>query len=247
MDISNIKNFYDLYKIALADADSFGTIGQSNEDYLKNYQRAYRYYRQFAPYESNYYNITNSSYYSPYMYGGKGEHLIRPPQDLGGNIGHYFDRLLKARDEYYQDEQRIKSLDDKLKEPQVIKKGTSYERQIKKETRTPKLSTNANNIMLTTSQANNPVKVVPKQEIVYNVPQGTRNITPKALTLADKAYSILKNPTTYANLGGGIIEGLLLNEALKRTFNNPWQAMNNPKPDTRSETDKAIMRARFGI
>ena len=173
-------------------------------------------------------------YHQIYGWNSRLRPNLNTPADA---FGHYIAGMLNARDEIMADNLGKASLNEKLKEPQVIKK----------ETRTPKLSTNANNIMLTTSQANNPVKVVPKQEIVYNVPQGTRNITPKALTLADKAYSILKNPTTYANLGGGIIEGLLLNEALKRTFVNPWQAMNNPKPDTRSETDKAIMRARFGI
>lgn len=183
-------------------------------------------------------------YHQMYGWNSRLRPNLNTPADA---FGHYIAGMLNARDEVMADNLGKASVNEKLKEPQVIKKGTPHERQIKKETRTPKLSTNANNIMLTTSQTNNPVRVIPKQEIVYNVPQGTKNITPKVLTLADKAYNILKNPTTYTNLGGGIIEGLLLNEALKRAFNNPWQVMSNPKPDTRSETDKAIMRARFGI
>lgn len=180
------------------------------------------------------------------MYGW--DTRLRPNLDTPADaFGHYIAGMLNARDEVMADELGKASVNEKSKEPQVIKKGTPYERQIKKEARTPKLSTSANKVMLTTSQTNHPVKVIPKQEVVYSVPQGTKNITPKPLTLADKAYSILKNPATYANLAGGIMEGLLLEEAIKRTFINPWQAMNNPKSDTRSETDKAIMKARFGI
>lgn len=106
------------------------------------------------------------------------------------------------------------------------------------------------------------VKSVPVQDIkaqlskpvVSNDTKLRKTLKPSQQTLGQissnlftKGVELLKNPNTYKALGRGALEGLAIEEALRRTFVNPWQAMNNPKPDTRSETDKAIMRARFGI
>lgn len=80
--------------------------------------------------------------------------------------------------------------------------------------------------------------------IVQQAPQSFRQISNN---IVNKGLNIIKNPSTYTNLTKGIVTGLVLDEALKRTFINPWQVMNNPRQDNRSETDKAIMKARFGI
>lgn len=141
------------------------------------------------------------------------------------------ENLKKPIDVEYNDEW-AKIIDDALKEE------------------TPKLSTPAKNITKptpkTTTIKPQPAKVNIQPQVLK--PQVSKKTLGQiAYDITNKGVELLKNPNFYKALGRGALEGLAIEEALRRTFTNPWQAMNKTKPDNISETDRAIMKARFGI
>ncbi|MBQ5473245.1 MAG: hypothetical protein IIT65_00765, partial [Lachnospiraceae bacterium] len=97
---------------------------------------------------------------------------------------------------------------------------------------TPKLSTPAKSIAKQTPVVKpKVVSQIPKVNIQPQVikPQPTtKTLGQIGISLINKGTAMLKNPNTYKNLGRGFLEGLLIEEALRRSFINPWQAMNNP-------------------